>query len=220
MKRIREGLGELALIEQIRTRTPVRNGAVRLGIGDDCAILRVPRGHAMVVTTDLSLEGVHFRRDWHTPESAGHRCLARGLSDIAAMGARPIAAFLSLALPSGSPHAAGGDWIARFIAGLSALAPALESSAQEWAQGLSGGEAQRLGFARAFLAKPAFLFLDEATSAQDEASEARLMAKLKERLPSATVVSVGHRAALGAFHERRYDIERRGRLGTLVERPL
>jgi len=69
------------------------------GIGDDCAVLRVPTGDELLATTDFSLEGVHFRREWHPPESVGHRCLARGLSDIAAMGGEPIAAFLSLALP-------------------------------------------------------------------------------------------------------------------------
>ncbi|HXP39161.1 MAG TPA: AIR synthase related protein, partial [Candidatus Acidoferrales bacterium] len=69
------------------------------GIGDDCAVLRVPVGYETLVTTDFSLEGIHFRRDWHSPESVGHRCLARGLSDIAAMSGTPVAAFLSLALP-------------------------------------------------------------------------------------------------------------------------
>ncbi len=73
----------------------------------------------LVVTTDLSLENVHFRRDWHPPQSVGHRCLARGLSDLAAMGARPEAAFLSLALPAGA-HRNNG-WIG-FFDGLMALA--------------------------------------------------------------------------------------------------
>jgi thiamine-monophosphate kinase len=98
--------GELALIAAIRQRTErsalsntSRSSAVRLGIGDDCAILRPPAGHEVVVTTDLSLEGRHFRRDTHPPRSIGHRALARGLSDLAAMGARPLAAFLSLAVP-------------------------------------------------------------------------------------------------------------------------
>ena len=95
-----------------------RGTAVRLGIGDDCAILRPRRSDELVVTTDLFLEQVHFRRDWHPPEAAGHRCLARGLSDIAAMGARPVAAFLSFALP---PELAGA-WARRFVAGLLALA--------------------------------------------------------------------------------------------------
>jgi hypothetical protein len=68
---------------------------VRIGIGDDCAVLRPPHGHDLVVTTDLLLETTHFRRDWHSPEAVGYRCLARGLSDLAAMGAQPVSAFLS-----------------------------------------------------------------------------------------------------------------------------
>ncbi len=73
-----------------------------------------------MITTDLLLETTHFRREWHSPEAAGHRCLARGLSDLAAMGARPLAAFLSLAIP---PSLAG-HWTARFLKGLLALAAA------------------------------------------------------------------------------------------------
>lgn len=121
--------GELKLIERICAGREVRNPAVRLGIGDDCAILRVAAGAELVVTTDFSLEGRHFRRDWHTPESVGHRCLARGLSDIAAMGARPVAAFLSLALPA--PLDVG--WVDRFMAGFSALA-------KVWGTELAGGD--------------------------------------------------------------------------------
>ncbi len=112
-------VNELALIERIRrdaARQPTR--FLTLGIGDDCAILRPGSGREIVVTTDFSLEERHFRRDWHSPESVGHRCLARGLSDVAAMGARPIAAFLSLALPLGTKDA----WVRRFFAGLHALA--------------------------------------------------------------------------------------------------
>lgn len=125
-----KSLGELALIERIRSgwpggaaARPARVPGVTLGIGDDCAILRPPRGHELLVTTDFSLEGRHFRRDWHPPESVGHRTLARGLSDLAAMGGRPLAAFLSLALPAemlATP--AGRRWVERFFAGLRALA--------------------------------------------------------------------------------------------------
>src|SRR5271170_8120472 len=93
-------MGERALIAAIRDRAARSKGVVRVGIGDDSAVLRPPTGEEIVVTTDFSLEQVHFRRDWHTPEVAGYRCLARGLSDLAAMGARPMAAFLSLAVPS------------------------------------------------------------------------------------------------------------------------
>jgi thiamine-monophosphate kinase len=113
--------GELALIETIRRRAARAGrgaGVVRLGIGDDCAVLRPRAGYEICVTTDFSLEGVHFRRDWHPPQSAGHRCLARGLSDLAAMGADPMAVFLSLALPAGTAQA----WVDGFLDGLLALA--------------------------------------------------------------------------------------------------
>ena len=119
MKTPKRPPGELALIETIRRASGRRAmGSVRVGIGDDCAVLRPPGGHEIVVTTDFCLEGRHFRRDWHTPESAGHRCLARGLSDLAAMGAKPLAAFLSLALPPGTDK----EWTTGFFRGLRALA--------------------------------------------------------------------------------------------------
>ncbi len=90
---------------------------ITAGIGDDCAVLRPPPGHEILVTTDFTLEGIHFRREWHAPEVVGNRCLARGLSDIAAMGGEPLAAFLSLALPRDLPQA----WVRRFVRGLVAL---------------------------------------------------------------------------------------------------
>jgi thiamine-monophosphate kinase len=93
-------LGELALIQRIRLRaSQTLTPELRHGIGDDCALLRPAPGEELAVTTDLSIAGRHFRLDWHPAESVGHRALARGLSDLAAMGARPVAAFLSLALP-------------------------------------------------------------------------------------------------------------------------
>ena len=117
--------GELEIIagirRAVRTNGRGKNPAVRLGIGDDCAILRVPKGHELLVTTDLSLEGRHFRRDWHPARAVGHRTLARGLSDLAAMGASPIAAFLSLAMPR---ELAGSKWANEFLAGLLGLAKA------------------------------------------------------------------------------------------------
>lgn len=88
------------------------------GIGDDCAVLQLPAGHEALVTTDFSLEEVHFKREWHPPESVGHRCLARPLSDIAAMGGKPLAAFLSLALPANLPQ----GWVDGFIKGFLRLA--------------------------------------------------------------------------------------------------
>jgi thiamine-monophosphate kinase len=110
-------LSEKALIARLR-RLAGNGSRIVAGIGDDSAVLRIPRGHEALVTTDFSLEGIHFRRDWHPPESVGHRCLARGLSDIAAMGGEPIAVFLSLALPRKLPRA----WVERFTLGLLNLA--------------------------------------------------------------------------------------------------
>ena len=115
--------GELNFIRSLRSRAGRAGVAVRLGIGDDCAVLRPPTGHDVLVTTDFSLEGRHFRRDWHPAASAGHRCIARGLSDLAAMGAHPMAAFLSLALPAGfTKKAANRAWLDGFLNGLLALA--------------------------------------------------------------------------------------------------
>src|ERR1022692_83195 len=117
--------GELDLIRQIRARAAQTTGAaLRMGIGDDCALLRPRPGEELAVTTDLSIAGHHFRLDWHSPASVGHRALARGLSDLAAMGARPIAAFLSLGLPRELTQAEGRrrPWVERFFDGLFALA--------------------------------------------------------------------------------------------------
>jgi thiamine-monophosphate kinase len=116
---------ERQLIAAIAARLPKLGTGVRVGIGDDCAVLRPRPGHEVLVTTDLLLEGTHFRRDWHSPESAGHRCMARGLSDLAAMGATPLAAFLSLAAPPDLTRARGKakkSWLDRFLDGLLALA--------------------------------------------------------------------------------------------------
>ena len=103
--------------------------SVVTGIGDDAAVLRVPRGHEMLVTTDFSIENVHFRREWHSPEVVGWRCLTRGLSDIAAMGGEPRAAFLSLAVAGDVPQ----KWVDGFLKGLLSLG-------KKWGVPLAGGD--------------------------------------------------------------------------------
>jgi thiamine-monophosphate kinase len=125
-------LPEKALIHRIRDRTAKQPGVGFrgvTGIGDDCAVVPVPRGHEALVTTDLCLENVHFKRAWHPPESVGYRCLARGLSDIAAMGGEPLAVFLSLAVPQDLPQ----GWVDGFLGGLLKLA-------SEFKVSLAGGD--------------------------------------------------------------------------------
>lgn len=111
---------ERQLIKRIRALAGHTAGApsVIQGIGDDCAVLEVPRSKQLLITTDLCVENIHFRRKWHPAHSVGHRCLARGLSDIAAMSGTPIACFLSLGLPPKLPQA----WIDGFLRGLHDLA--------------------------------------------------------------------------------------------------
>src|SRR6266851_2743607 len=121
-------LSEKKLIKQIR-RSARGGESVVTGIGDDCAVLRIPSGHDLLVTTDFTIENVHFRRDWHPPELVARRCLTRGLSDIAAMGGEPLAAFLSLAVASDVPR----KWVNRFLKGLMNLA-------EEFKVPLAGGD--------------------------------------------------------------------------------
>ena len=131
--------GELDLLRQIRTRAAhAPRGGLRLGIGDDCALLRIGAGEELAVTTDLAIDGQHFRLEWHAPEAIGRRTLARGLSDLAAMGARPVAAFLSLGLPRALVQNQKKiqnqkNWVERFFDGFFALA-------QKYDTPLAGGD--------------------------------------------------------------------------------
>ncbi|MGH9533919.1 MAG: thiamine-phosphate kinase [Terriglobales bacterium] len=90
---------------------------LRLGIGDDAAIVRLGSREEAAVTTDLFLEGVHFLLRRERAADCGYRCASRALSDLAAMGARPAALWLSLALP-GSPRFAAHAWGRQFVGGL------------------------------------------------------------------------------------------------------
>ncbi|HET9454180.1 MAG TPA: AIR synthase related protein, partial [Gemmatimonadaceae bacterium] len=76
-----------------------RWGDLAVGLGDDAAVFAMPRGDDVVASTDASVEGVHFRRDWLTPREIGYRAVTAALSDLAAMAARPIGVLVSLTLP-------------------------------------------------------------------------------------------------------------------------
>jgi len=106
-------LGEFDLIRRFFTR-PARHA--ELGVGDDCALLRPAAGHAIAISTDMLVAGRHFFDDVD-PAALGHKALAVNLSDLAAMGARPLAFTLALALPE-----ADEAWLGRFADGLFALA--------------------------------------------------------------------------------------------------
>jgi thiamine-monophosphate kinase len=97
-----------------RRSSGLRGGAVMLGIGDDTALLRPKPGHETILTCDWFLEGTHFLRDKHPADAVGWKCLARAVSDVAAMGGTPRCFLLSLALPSSHT----GPWLDEFLGGL------------------------------------------------------------------------------------------------------
>jgi thiamine-monophosphate kinase len=109
-------LSEFDLITRYFTRPPRRASHVALGVGDDCALLAPTAAMQQAISSDMLVEGRHFFPD-ADPYQLGHKCLAVNLSDLAAMGATPVAFTLALALP-----AANADWLAPFSAGLLALA--------------------------------------------------------------------------------------------------
>jgi len=113
-------LGEAALIALIRSQVPSAPRWVTTGIGDDAAVVAPMRGTLDVITTDTQVEGVHFERALLSPSDIGHRTLAVNLSDLAAMGATPRVAVLSLVLP---PSLATAD-LEAMIEGLLSLATA------------------------------------------------------------------------------------------------
>ena len=107
---------EFDLIATYFTRPHAGDGRIGLGIGDDCALLSPSAGMQLAISTDMLVEGRHFFADADA-ESLGHKALAVNLSDLAAMGATPLAFTLALSLPAADPH-----WLAAFSRGMFALA--------------------------------------------------------------------------------------------------
>jgi len=124
-------LGEFGVIARIGAGVGPGAG-VRLGIGDDCAALELPPGELLLTTTDLLLEGVHFRRDWTDLHALGRKSVAVNVSDIAAMGGTPRHLFLGLGLPAATTV----EEIDAFVAGF------LEA-AREYGAVLAGGDTCR-----------------------------------------------------------------------------
>ncbi|MBV9564482.1 MAG: ABC transporter ATP-binding protein/permease [Bradyrhizobium sp.] len=184
-------------------------------------LVRLPNGRPLVAADDFTLRA-HENTLVTGPSGAGKSSLFRAIAGIWPFGSGMIAipAHASLMmlpqrpyLPIASLKAAiaypaeaerfGAERVREVLdaVGLSALAPRLDEEAH-WNRMLSPGEQQRLGLARALLHGPQFLFLDEATASLDEPSEAKLYRLLEARLPQTTLVSIGHRSTLEAFHQR------------------
>lgn len=124
-------LGEFGLIERIRARAG-QAPELRLGIGDDCAALQCPEGQLLLTTKDLLIEGVHFRLDWTDLKDLGRKSVSVNISDIAAMGGRPLDLYLGLGIPAGFTV----EQIDRFMEGFAEAATGYGAS-------LSGGDTCR-----------------------------------------------------------------------------
>jgi len=111
-------LSEFQLINRYFKRATRADGPVKLGVGDDCALLQPPSGELLAVSTDMLIEGRHFFTGAN-PYDLGYKALAVNLSDLAAMGAQPMSFTLALALPASDPH-----WLQAFSEGLFHLADA------------------------------------------------------------------------------------------------
>ncbi len=120
-------VGEFGLIDRVVARLGT-SPAVLLGPGDDAAVVACPDGR-VVATTDVLVEGVHFRLDWSAPEQIGRKAAAANLADVAAMGAVPTALLVALACPAGTP-----------VATLSALTDGLWAAAEGAGAGVVGGD--------------------------------------------------------------------------------
>ncbi len=199
-------------------------------------MVNLPNGKPLVAADGLGLRAGE-RTLVTGPSGSGKSTLFRAIAGIWPFGNGSIAVPANASLmmlpqrpyfPIGSLHAAivypgetesfNPDRVRDVLAmvGLPQLGPRLEEEGH-WNRMLSLGEQQRLGLARALLHKPDYLFLDEATASLDEPSEADLYALLTGKLPQTTIVSIGHRSTLEAFHQRNITMVRDGDWFTLRE---
>jgi putative ATP-binding cassette transporter len=215
-----------ASLDAVRTEADQLDGerveGAQEGLGVEGLALGLPQGKTLLQPTTLELKA---KEDVLVtgPSGAGKSTFFRALAGIwpywkgrirLPKGARLLFLPQKPYLPIGTlKHAVSypddaarhpNDEIVEVLkaVGLAHLAGNLERS-ENWAQVLSGGEQQRLAFARALLTKPDWLFLDEATASLPEEDQARLYRLLKERLPGTTLVSIGHRDSLAEHHRMR-----------------
>jgi putative ATP-binding cassette transporter len=217
---------EMAIASAAKLATHPDSIAVVSSTGSDAIdlrqlLVRLPNGAPLVSAESFSLRN-NERVLVTGPSGAGKSTLFRAIAGIWPFGTGSIAIPAKATLmmlpqrpyfPVGSlqaaivypaePGAFGSDRVRDILiaVGLPQLASKLDEEAH-WNRTLSLGEQQRLGIARALLHAPRYLFLDEATASLDETSEAALYRLLEEKLPATTIVSIGHRSTLEAFHQR------------------
>jgi putative ATP-binding cassette transporter len=225
--------------EAIRVTPPVvtvekRPGAQKIEL--DSLAVNLPTGRPLVAA-DRAILPIGDRILVNGPSGSGKSTLFRAIAGIWPFGSgrisvpagadvmmlpqRPyftvgtlMAAVSYPALPGRFPEGEVRDALA--AVGLAWLSPRLDEEAH-WNRILSLGEQQRLALARALLQRPRYLFLDEATASLDEEAEAALYRLLQDRFPDITIVSIGHRSTLAAFHRRRFVMERDGERHSLRE---
>jgi vitamin B12/bleomycin/antimicrobial peptide transport system ATP-binding/permease protein len=192
-------------------------------------LVRLPNGTPLVSADRFSIRG-RQRTLVTGPSGAGKSTLFRAIAGVWPFGSGsiaipaqatlmmlpqrpyfPVASLKAAIVYPAEAGAFGSERVREVLiaVGLPLLAARLEEEAH-WNRMLSLGEQQRLGLARALLHAPQYLFLDEATASLDEASEAQLYRLLEQTLPATTIVSIGHRSTLEAFHQRNVEMARDG----------
>jgi putative ATP-binding cassette transporter len=214
-----------------------REGRDRVEIDD--LLVRLPQGTPLVAADDIAIAAGE-RVLLTGPSGSGKSTLFRAIAGTWPFGAGtirvpkgaklmalpqrpyfPIGTLTAAVTYPDEPGTFGAEALSEVITavGLPALAGRITEEAH-WNRMLSLGEQQRLGIARAILQAPDYLFLDEATASLDEAAEAALYRLLNARLRRTTIVSIGHRSTLAAFHRRGLVLERDGELNRLREAAL
>ena len=214
-----------------------REGRDRVEIDD--LLVRLPQGTPLVAAADIAIAAGE-RVLLTGPSGSGKSTLFRAIAGTWPFGAGtirvpngaklmalpqrpyfPIGTLTAAVTYPAKPGTFGAEALSEVITavGLPALAGRITEEAH-WNRMLSLGEQQRLGIARAILQAPDYLFLDEATASLDEAAEAALYRLLNARLKRTTIVSIGHRSTLAAFHRRGLVLERDGELSRLREAAL